>query len=225
MATLSELVQAAISRLSMVPGIGVQLYSEDRIAEMIWHKFVIVRDELWWDDFMDYAVLTQDAAGRPTEPVTRTPPAIPSPSQIVINKYSDIQFAWSPSLRDPLREMPLRSNPMGMLKEGKTLWRTPDHDKVIRFAAFTPGQQMLVRYKRHYERFSASTVVPMDDQVLLLGAVYDYLEDDGTNPGQTEKFRNMFNDRLKQLRTDENDRDIQLSPAPFNSSNGWQTIA
>jgi hypothetical protein len=71
MATLSNLVQRCVTRLSMVNGVAVQVYAEDRLAEMIWHKFVMVRDELWWDEFMDYVTLTQDVNGRPTELVVR----------------------------------------------------------------------------------------------------------------------------------------------------------
>ena len=83
---------------------------------------------------------------------------------------------------------------------------------------------MTLRVKRYYPFFDAQDVVPMDDQVLILGAAYDYLEDDGTNAGQTEKFRNLFNDRLRQLKSEENDREIPLAPQPYIDSTGYQVI-
>lgn len=224
-ATLTDIVQRTITRLSMVAGIGVQVYAEDRIAEMIWHKFVMVRDELWWDDYMTYAVLTQDADGRPTENVVRSLPLTPVGDEIVIASYNDIQFAWRPNDRRPLKEMPKRQNPMAMMRSGSTLFRCADTAKVIRFMPYSVGMQMAVRYKISFDRFLPNDVVPMDEQLLILGAAYDYLEDDGTNPGQTEKFRNMFNDRLRQLKGDENEREIPLSPQPYLSANGWQTVA
>ena len=83
---------------------------------------------------------------------------------------------------------------------------------------------MMVRYRRWYDTFEPADIVPMDDQLLILGAAYDYLEDDGTNPGQTEKFRNYYNDRLRQLLSQENDEEIPLSPTANYNTNGWQVV-
>lgn len=223
--TLTQLVQRTITRLSMVPGVAVQVYAEDRLAEMIWHKFTVVRDELWWDDYMEVTTLTQDSQGRPIEHVVRELPLLPLGDEIVIHSYNDVQHAWAPNRRSPLRSAPARSNPAGLLRQGSTLYRMPDSVKVIRFAPFTQGMPMSVRYKRWYSRFLPNDTVPMDDQLLILGACYDYLEDDGTNPRQAEKFGALFNDRLGQLKSGENEREIALSPVHAPSSNGWQTVA
>jgi len=223
--TLSQLVQRTITRLSMVAGVSVQIYAEDRIAEMIQHKFIIVRDELWWDEMMEYVTLTQDANGRPIENVVRELPLAPVGDEIVINAFNDVQFTWRPGDRRPLRSMNRRWNPAGVLVAGRTQYAMSDAAKVIRFVPFEAGKQMLVRYMTYYGTFKPEDYVPMDDQLLILGAAYDYLEDDGTNPGQTEKFRNMFNDRLRQLKGAENDREIELSPMPYSNANGWQVTA
>lgn len=222
--TLSDLVQRTVTRLSMVPGIAVQVYAEDRIAEMIWHKFVMVRDELWWDDYMDYTQLTQGVHGLPIENVVRELPPTPVGDEVVINSFTDIQYAWHPNRRDPLKHWPRRANPMGAMRAGTTLWLMPDATKVVRFMPYEPGRVMMVRHKRHYTFFQPDDIVPMDDQLMILGACYDYLEDDGTNAGQTEKFRNLFNDRLRQLKGDENEKEIPLSPVSFPNSNGYQVI-
>ena len=223
--TLSNLVQRTVTRLSMVPGVAVQIYAEDRIAEMIYHKFVMVRDELWWDDMMDYAVLTQDADGVPEENVVRVMPTVPAGDEIVINAFSDIQYAWSPNRRDPLKSSSRRENPSGYAVPGTTLFTAPHSDKVIRFYRITAGQQMMVRYKRFYSQFNPDDIVPMDEQLMILGAAYDFLEDDASNPGQTEKFMNFFNNRLGQLKAKENQGEIMLSPgfAPEHNG-GWQVL-
>lgn len=222
--TLAELVQRCVTRLSMVPGIAVQVYAEDRLAEMLWHKFVTVRDRLWWDDYMDYVQLTQDANGLPQENVQRTKPLTPIGDEVYINKFSDIQYAWHPNRRDPLKYWPRRSNPAGVMRQGTTMYLLPHEAKVVRFVQYQPNLVMTLRVKRHYEYFQPDDVVPMDEQVLILGACWDYLEDDGTNPGQTEKFRNFFVDRLKQLESDENEKEIPLAPAAYPNSNGYQVI-
>lgn len=222
--TLSDLVQRSVTRLSMVSGVAVQVYAEDRLAEMIQHKFEVVRDMLWWDELMEWQTLTQGEDGRPTENVVRELPASPVGDEIVINEYKDIQYAWHPQRRDPLKSLPKRANPQAAMRQGTTLYRVPDSQKVIRFLPIQSGAEMMVRYKRWYGRFEPNDVVPMDDQLLILGACYDYLEDDGTNAGQTEKFRNYYNDRLSQLVSDENDEEIPLTPQPWLSSTGWQVV-
>lgn len=224
MATLAQLVQRTVIRLSMVPGVSVQVYAEDRIAEMIWHKYLMVRDRLWWDDLMTYVTLTQRADGRPDENVVRQLPTAPVGDEVVINKYNDIQHAWVVNRRDPLKQLPMRSNPGGVLKQGHTLYRMADAQKVVRFAPFEAGQQVLLRYKMYYPYFNPDDEVPMDDQLMILGAAYDYIEDDGTNPGQAEKFLNMFNARLLQLEGIENDKEIPLSPLPYTDSSGYQEV-
>lgn len=208
----------------MVPGVAVQVYAEDRLAEMIWHKYLMVRDMLWWDDLMTYVTLTQDAAGRPTENVVRQPPAAPVGDEVVINKYTDIQYAWVVNRRDPLKQLPARANPGGVLKQGYTLYRMADAQKVVRFAPYQAGQQVLVRYKLYYPYFQPDDEVPVDEQLMILGAAYDYLEDDGTNPGQTEKFLNMFNERLDAVKRMHNDAEIPISPLPYTDSSGYQEV-
>jgi len=224
--TLSQLVQRVVTRLSMVPGVAVQVYAEDRIAEMIWHKWIMVRSELWWDELMEWQTLTQDASGRPVENVVRELPPSPIGDEIVIHEYSDIQYAWHPARAKPLTMMPQRQNPIGAMRAGTTLYRVADKAKVIRFLPITEGLEMMVRYKVWHSYFQPDDVIPMDEQLLILGACYDYLEDDGTNPGQTEKFRNMFNDRLRQLKGDENEAEIPIAPQSFGHSgvNGWQVV-
>ena len=60
--------------------------------------------------------------------------------------------------------------------------------------------------------FVAGDTVDFDDQLLILGATYDYLEDDGSNPGATQKFEAMFDSRRKQMHRLLNSLPVQLDP-------------
>lgn len=222
--TLSALVQRVVTRLSMVPGVSVQVYAEDQIAEMIQHKFDTIRDMVWWDDMMTYVTVTQDANGRPVENVVRQLPSVPVGDEIVINKYSDIQLVWAPNKREPLPGIARRDNPSGVLRQGDTCYKLPDATKVIRFAPFRPGITMNMRVKTFYGRFAADDIVPFDDQALILGAAYDYLEDDGTNPGQIDKFRVLYTSRMDQLLSAHNDEDIPLHPMRHPDASGYQVV-
>lgn len=224
MATLSDLTQSVITRLSMIAGTGVQIYAEERIAAMIQHKFDMVRMMLWWDDMMEYVELTQDASGRPIENVVRELPVIPVGSEIVINKFKDIQYAWRVSDIKPLSDMRRRANPAQLIRPGRTMHKIADPAKVIRFVPYTVNEVVWVRYRKHYSIFLPDDDVPLDRQLMILGATYDFLEDDGTNPGATEKFRNMFNHRLGQLTTEENMGEVPLTPEPHVAGSGYQVV-
>lgn len=215
MTTLIDLVQRTITRLSMVPGVGTQIYAEDRIAEMILHKFIVLRSELFWDDLMSYVTLTCGPAGFPQETVVRVPSTPPNPTEVVINRFSDIQHVWNDGSDQPLVQMPRRVNPQRLLSSGssssKPLMYAPDAAHVIRFLPPSDMRVMYLRVKNYYPYFDATDEVPMDDQALILGACYDYLEDDGTNPSQIEKFRALFDARVQQLKREENQGPIPIS--------------
>ena len=70
MSTLSQLIVRTADRLSMVAGTGVQTYAEDRIAEMIQHKFDVLFDEVFWPQFL--------SASFPPQPLL-PPAAVRSP--------------------------------------------------------------------------------------------------------------------------------------------------
>jgi hypothetical protein len=44
-----------------------------------------------------------------------------------------------------------------------------------------------------------TTVVNMDDELLILGTIYDYLSDDASNPDAVTKYENQYNLRYQQL--------------------------
>jgi hypothetical protein len=58
----------------------------------------------------------------------------------------------------------------------------------------------------------ANDTIYFDDQALILGATYDYLEDDGTNPNATQKFQSLFESRVNQLKDNFNNDPISLDP-------------
>lgn len=206
MATYGDLISRTITRLSMVPGYGVQTYAEDQIGEMIRHKFLMARDMLWWDDMMLYAEVTIDSDGLPTDNIVRELPDVPAGTEIVINKYSDIQHIWDSDRDRPLPAIPRRQNPNSTRTYYKM--RGPDATKVFKIYNANAGDTFTVRYRQYYPAFVAQDTVPFDEQALILGAAWDYLEDDGSNPGQIEKFFNLYTQRMDQLAKAENDEDI-----------------
>jgi len=209
MATLSELIDRTADRLSMVAGAGVQTYAEDRIGEMIQHKFDVLFDEVWWPQFLTWAQWTLDGTlGVVTTDVTS-----------LIKRFDDIRVIFPENSTTPLtRISALTTNPyelsgtvpihyeaLGPNASNKT-------ERVFQVWPKTATDDIIVQYRTRPATFTSTSEIDFDDQALILGATYDYLEDDGTNPNASQKFQLLFEARVKQMKNTYNSAPISLDP-------------
>tara|TARA_Y100000310_G_scaffold283720_1_gene305921 strand:- start:100 stop:660 length:561 start_codon:yes stop_codon:yes gene_type:complete len=56
-----------------------------------------------------------------------------------------------------------------------------------------------VTYRTRPATYELEDEVDFDEQTLILGAAFDYAEDDGTNPAATDKLQGLFESRVQQL--------------------------
>ncbi len=209
MSTLTELITRTADRLSMVAGTGVQTYAEDRIAEMIQHKFDVLFDEEFWPQFLTWATWTLDGTlGVVTTDLTDK-----------VKRFQDIRVIYiEKSTRALTRLGPLAMNPfvLGGTRPIHYEALGPDADnkttRVFNIWPKTATGNIIVQYRTKPDTFVPTDEINFDDQALILGAVYDYLEDDGTNPNGTQKFQQMFEARVSQLQSDLNTGPISLDP-------------
>ncbi len=194
----------------MVAGTGVQIYADDRIAEMIQHKFDVLFLEEFWPQFSEWATWTLDGTlGVVTTDLTD-----------LVKKYEDIDVIFPENSNKALTKLtPNTTNPFQLSGT------TPIHieglgpnatNKVTRVFNVWPKSatgDLNSHYRTRPDTFNPEDEIDFDDQALILGATYDYLEDDGTNPNATQKFLGLFNDRVKQLKDDFNSGPISLDPA------------
>ncbi len=202
--TFSNLIQRCVKRLGMVVGTGVQVYAEDILAEMLQEHFGQLFDAYWWEDYMTTLVTPLTMLGV-TATNMRTTESL--------DRFTDIQYVWYKKIHRPLGRLSSRGNIAELLVQG----RQPqgilpvNSDKVFQLLPYgTSGENITVRFRARPAKFIADDPVLMDDLALIFGTVYDYLEDDGTNAGATEKMLNMYNTRLQQLKTMRNEQDIPL---------------
>ena len=209
MATLSTLIDRIADRLSMVAGTGVQTYAEDRIAEMVQHKFDVLFEEVFWPQFLTWATWTLDSTlGVITTDVTE-----------LLKRFEDIRVVFPENSNTPLTKISaITTNPFELSGT------TPIHyeslgptasNKVTRVFQIWPKTStgdIIVQYRTKPDTFVSTDEIDFDDQALILGAVFDYLEDDGTNPNATQKFQLLFEARVKQLKNTFNSAPISLDP-------------
>lgn len=201
MSTLSELISRTAQRLSMVSGTGVQIYAEDRIAEMIQHKFDIVFDEFWWPKYNKWATWTLDGAtGVVTTNLTD-----------IVKRIEDIRSIYVGDSDDKLTFLGSETNPTKYEGTSPQVYEASDDAmRVFKIWPATATGTLDVNYRTKPDSFTAEDTVDMDDQLMILGATWDYLEDDGTNPAATQKMQSLFEDRMSQLTSIHAKRPIPL---------------
>jgi len=203
MATLAELIERTAVRLSQVAGTSVQLYSEDRIAEMIQHKFDVLFDETWWSQFMTFgATYTLDGS---TGVVT-------SDLSSLIRRFEDIRAIYPDQSNIGLPVLPEATlNPTTLSGVSPAYYSANSSStKVFTIWPKASTGDIQLTYRTKPVAFTSDVEIDFDEQVLILGAAFDYAEDDGTNPGATDKLQGLFESRVRQLRSLRNDPPIVL---------------
>lgn len=203
MATFNDIIQKVIVRISQVPGTSVQTYAEGRIGDMVQHKFNVLFDDFWWSQFQGWTTGTLDG----------TTGVVTADLSNSVKRWVDIKRVFYDTDQTPLPQLPISVNPYALSAGGRPRFIDPypaDSAKVFRVWPNDATGTLRINYRTKPADFGTSDTVNMDDQVLILGAAYDYLEDDGTNPGATEKFRVMFEQRLRQLKMAESEQPIPL---------------
>ncbi len=207
MTTLAQLVARTAERLSMAAGTGVQTYAEDRIAEMIQHKFDVEFDKRFWPQFSTWTTYTLDGTlGVVTADLTE-----------VIKRFEDIAIIYPTNSDTPITHTtPMSMNPNNI---GGTSVRHYESyvatsvAKVFRVWPRASTGTLEIYYRTKPDTFVSTDTVNFDEQLLILGAVWDYLEDDGTNPNASAKMKDLYDERSIQIGNSLDRMPISLDPA------------
>lgn len=200
MVTLTNLIDKVTERISLVSGTGVQLYAEDRIADMIQHKFDILFSEEWWPQFLKWRTTALDGTlGVLNEDVS----AITYP----IKEFDDIRLVFIQDKNPVIKKLPTTINP-DTLTGTTAIYYEPFEgtdaitvaQRIFQIRPKTATGSLTINYRSKPDDFVAADTVDFDKQALILGAAWDYLEDDGANPSASEKMQGMFESRVQQLK-------------------------
>lgn len=216
--SLTQLVQKVIQRLSQVPGTGTQTYAEDRIADMVQHKFTVLFEEAFWGHLCHWYTVTLDGAlGVPNESMF----ALSNP----LRHFDDIQGIYPTGADKPLPHAPSSRNVFQY--DGETPRFVAPYnqdDKVFRIYPATATGTLEMYYRSRPPEYNPSDIVNFDNQALILGATYDYLEDDGTNPNATQKFKDMFEARVRQLKENKANLPRALDTRSHATLDDWSQV-
>lgn len=175
--TMDALISRTLTRLTMASGIGSQTYAEDRVAASINEAFFAITRQKFWRDYTTTATFTLNGT---TGEVTASLAGI-------ITNFNDIQYVWTGQYDGPIPQVPLLANPSLVRRASYT--RSATANKIFKILPITTAGDVIVRYRTLFDdEFEGSDIVPMDPYILINGAAYDILVDEGTNDSAAQKF-------------------------------------
>ena len=215
MATLvSDLIQRTILAMRQVPGLGVQLYSEDALLECYNRMFDHAFSEMWWDAYMQWFTLTLDGTtGKPTSDLTG------------VQKIEDIRAIFPGTSHRRLKKYGSYMNPNALTGTFPRWYEAINETtpaRVIRVLPVTATGTITIHARvKGTAIFTAGDYNKLDDALLINLMAWDYLSGDADNPGNAARFAALAQERLKQLRAERNEEAIDLDPRATEIPGSW----
>lgn len=193
MATIQKLVERIETRLFLVSGIDVQTHAEDQILEMLRHKYNVLFDDHWSSEYTFPLVATLDG----------TTGTVTTDLSTKILRYSDINCVLWDQDETPLPRLPIGANPANTRM--RCIAPSSDPTKVFQVFPNTETGPLVIWYRTRiadsvWDDAEYSTIIQMDDEMLMLGCVYEFLFNDGSNDVAIGEYKKMFDARVAQLR-------------------------
>lgn len=217
MSTIGTLIARVEARIALAVGLDVQIVDEPRLLEMLRSKYNSLWDETWWIDYMTLAKYDLDTNGLIIGDVTN-----------LINRFVDIHSVFYNELADPIPILKFNLNPNHSRRPCLAPY-TSDKTKMFRVigssgSGSTTPASVNVWYRTRlrddqWEQDNDETEVNMDDEMLILGTVFEYLSDDGSNDTAAQKYQALFMERRKQMTKAE----FQMPITKSNDRQAWPT--
>ena len=212
MITFGSIVTKVLQRLALVEGLDAQIYAEPRIQLAIQHKFDLIFREYWIPEYTTWqeehtldgvkGVVVDDLSGK-------------------IKDFRDLHSVIWENARSPLPIAPANIHASAVSGPCLQPYAT-EPTKIFKVVPVETAGKVYVTYRTKPDDFEEdSDIIYMDTQLLLLGACWDVLEDDGTNPGASDKFRVLFQDALNQFNRQQHNIPRAVSPSGGTIWNRW----
>lgn len=209
--TVAQAIEQVARNVSLVGGNGVQPYSGDQIIGYLEgaHQF-IVDEPVEWPDLMQSWTRTLDGStGKITQTVPDTVGAVTSARiKRVYHESSNRPLPLIPTYNNPL----VTTFPYGFRLLGVTEETAAGGKYLIQLAPVTLTGQVLIQNEIDFDLSDPNTVIPIDWWLHVYHASWQYAADDGTNQLQIEKYKELFNERLSQMKGRISSHPVSLNP-------------
>lgn len=193
MATIKTLVERIETRLFLASGLDVQTHAEDQIVEMIRNKYNLLFDDHFYTDYT-YPLTT---------PLDGTTGQVTIDLSAKILRYVDIHSVLPDTDDTPLPRLPIGSNPARV--QMSTIAPSQDKTKVFQVWPNDETFDVTIWYRTRlsndvWDKAEYETEVPMDDEMLIIGCVWEFLVMDASNSIAIQEYKKMFDARVVQVR-------------------------
>jgi hypothetical protein len=193
--TVNDVVKAAITELSQVPGLATQIYATPRLQQFVQNAVLLEVEEIWWPMLMWHQSV-------PVDPATGLMTADLKGPISTVDDYGAVASVFFGGTNKKIPELPQSINPF-MLVSGPIrfieadssiehrpvrVWPVGAADNIDIWARQTPPQPMALTDK-----------VYLDPLLLLYDACWMYTVDDGTVPAQVNKYQVLASNRRKKM--------------------------
>jgi hypothetical protein len=212
MILFGSLVTKVLQRLALVEGLDAQIYAEPRIQLAIQHKFDMLFREYW---LPEYTVYQEEYT------LDGTTGMIVGDLSDKIKDWRDIHSVFSENSYNSLSLAPPHARGIDInymsiqpLATNKRYW--------FRILPVNTQGKVWITYRTKPDDFEEdSDEIHLDTQLLILGTCWDVLEDDGTNPGASDKFKALFQDALAQFNRQQFNIPLNTVRASRSTLNRW----
>lgn len=192
---VSEIISAVQHEVGEVAGAGAQVYSEDRIKDKVQQCFNFIYTKYDWQHYRKWQQLSLDGStGKVTTDAfenTRSP--------------EDVLIIFRSGDNRPLPVLPLLSNPY-LLTGTKLLYFTflsvtdTDYEKkLLQFWPLAATDDIVIKTREYPTSFVPDTKLYMDFDLLVFGASWMLLADEGINPESADKNEKLFDARFRDI--------------------------
>lgn len=190
MITFGNIVTKVLQRLALVEGLDAQIYAEPRIQLAIQHKFDMLFREYWLPEYTVYQEphALDGISGQITDDMSHS-----------LKDWRDLHSVFWEGSHKPMPIAPMNVRDVDITYPSIRP-QGANRAKWFKILPVTTSGVVYITYRTKPDDFEEdSDEIFMDTQLLILGTCWDVLEDDGTNPGASDKFRILFQDALSQF--------------------------
>lgn len=204
--TLDQAITQVARNVSLVNGTNMTPYSDDLLVSYLHGAYVKIRDTQYWDEMhIDHIRTLDGVTGLITEGITE------------VKDWKDVVRVYHESSMTPLPKVTSYSNPLisVTLIGYKGLSKVEDPGPSFRLVQFYPlilTGRVLFQSKLSFDFTDRDLVLPVDWWLHVYHASWQFALDDGTNPGQIQKYETLFNDRMRDVKAKENSRPVSSDP-------------
>lgn len=219
MTTVSEAIVKVARNMSLVTGTGMSPYSDDQVSQYLGNANLLLMEKGNWPELMVTAVKTLDGTtGKATVAFTSA------------DKFATYRRIKAVFVEGAARKIPMLTNYNNTLFDPvpelgwipTNIVDDPNMQYIVKIKPYTMTGRMAIVYDAAADFDDPDTVIPIDSLLHEWIATWMWAEDDGTNPGQAEKYLNLWQDRLKDIQGNMNAGPVSLESFNGPTSTWWE---